>query len=130
MRPLVLWIAISIAPVEAGRLAPNKTREAVLGCWDVGAGASLDLTPFGKHSARFTARLSDRPRGGPAVMKGDATWVPADGEYELLCRPMSQHGSFCRISPVAGGLRIRVFAKGHGDRDHGHLVEDFVAQRC
>jgi hypothetical protein len=122
---------ILAAPARADRLAPYATREATLGCWDVGGGATLRLTPFGKHSVRYRASFARRPRGGPAVMTGTATFASTAGEYELPCRPRSIHGGFCRVAPDgAGGLQVRVFAFRHGDRTHGVLRETLTATRC
>ena len=64
----VIFLAASVAAADADRYAPYATREAVIGCWDVGAGATLTLTRFGKHSANATARFTRRPKGGPSVM--------------------------------------------------------------
>lgn len=122
-------VAASATPVAADRLAPAATQRAVLGCWDVGRGATLVLAPRGKHSVIATARFRDRPRGGPAVMREDGRWLERAGAYEVPCRPQSQHGSTCLVRPAPGGLQVSVIAFGFGGRVVG-VVEDFVAPRC
>jgi hypothetical protein len=114
------------ATASADQRAPFATREAVVGCWDV-KGATLTVKPFGKQ-IRYLAKFATRPKGGPSTMSGDGVWV--DNEFDVVCRPRSQHGSFCRISPTKDGLRVRVFAIRYDDRHTGLLVEDFVAHRC
>ncbi|NVB82441.1 MAG: hypothetical protein HOV81_28940 [Kofleriaceae bacterium] len=86
------------------------------------------MKPFGKHSIRYAAKFAIRPKGGPSTMSGDGVWI--GDEFDVACRPRSQHGSFCRISPSQDGLRVRVFALEHGHPHTGLLVEDFVASRC
>jgi hypothetical protein len=95
----------------------------------VGRGATLTLTPFGKHSVRATARFAQRPRGGPRVMRDDGRWHVASGGYLVPCRPLSQHGSVCLVRPTAGGLAVDVIAFGAGGRSRG-VVESLVAPRC
>lgn len=113
----------------ADRLAPYATRQAVLGCWDVGAGATLTLTPFGKHSVKAVARFATRPRGGPAVIRDDGRWSAEEQAFLVPCRPRSQHGSICLVSPAPDGLRVRVVAFGFGGRVVG-VVEELTAARC
>ena len=117
------------APAAADRLAPYTIRQAVLGCWDVGAGATLTLAPFGRHSVIATARFRDRPRGGPARIREDGRWVEAEQAFAVPCRPRSQHGSVCLVRPVDAGLEVRVVAYGAGGKVDG-VVETVVAQRC
>jgi hypothetical protein len=127
---VVLALGSMATAAAADRYAPYATQQAAVGCWDAGAGVTLVLRPFGKHTVDAVARFATRPRGGPAVIKSRSVWVEGDQAYEVLCRPQSQHGSFCRIRPVAGGLSIRVFAIHYGAPNQGTLVEDFVAKRC
>ena len=127
MRALAFAVLLA-TPALADRLAPFETQQAVLGCWDVKAGARLVVKPFGKHSIKFVATFASTPKGGPKTMQGDGTWV--EPEYDVICRPRSQHGSFCRVSPAKDGLRVRVFAIRHDDPQQGRLVEDFVATKC
>ena len=115
------------ATASADHLAPFATREAVVGCWDV-KGGTLEVTRFGKHSIRYLAKFTSLPKGGPATMSGDGSWTA--GEFDVACRPRSQHGSFCRISPAPNGLHVRVFTIKHGSPQTGQLAEDFVASRC
>jgi hypothetical protein len=130
VRLLVLVAALAVAtPAAADRYAPYATREAVLGCWQVGAGATLTLTPVGKHSAQATARFSRRPRGGPAIMRARTTWNAAAAAFAVPCRPRTQHGTTCLIAPVAAGLQVWVIAFDHQGRSKG-VVESLVAQRC
>jgi len=117
------------SPVAADHLATHATQQAVLGCWDVGQGATLTLAPRGKHSVISTARFSTRPRGGPATRREDGRWVAREQAYALPCRPTSQHGSVCLVRPAPDGLAVRVVAFGHGGKVVG-VVEDFVASRC
>ncbi|MBK9030131.1 MAG: hypothetical protein IPL61_02130 [Myxococcales bacterium] len=107
----------------------HTTQQAVLGCWDVGAGATLALTPVGKHSVAAEARFTQRPRGGPAVMREPGRWSAASGGYLVPCRPRSQHGSVCLVRPAAAGLSVAVIAFGHGGVSRG-VVETLVAPRC
>jgi hypothetical protein len=112
------------------RWPDRGTRAAATGCWDVGRGATLTLAPFGKHSLQATARFKETPRGGPKRFEQLASWMPRERVFDVPCRPRSQHGSFCRVTPQAGGLRVRVYALRYDDRRTGRLVEDFVAPRC
>lgn len=127
---LVLGVlAASVTASSADRYAPYATREAVIGCWDVGAGATLTLTRFGKHSADATARFTQRPKGGPSVMRARTLWHPDAEAFQVPCRPRSQHGSTCLIQPTAAGLQVRVIAFDHQRRSKG-VVESLVATRC
>lgn len=127
---IVLALALAGAsPAVADRLAPHATQQAVLGCWDVGAGATLTLTPWGKHSVRAAARFTTRPRGGPAVIREDGRWSAEAQAYAVPCRPRSQHGSVCLVSPAPDGLRVRVVAYGFRGRVVG-VVEELTAHRC
>ena len=127
---LALGVAGRAGRARADRLPPHATQQAVLGCWDVGAGATLTLTAVGKHSVAAVARFSARPRGGPAVMRGRGRWSEAAQAYEAPCRPRSQHGSTCLVAPAAGGgLAVRVIAFGAGGRSLG-VVETLTASRC
>ena len=130
----------TVAPAVAeDRLAPYATQQAVLGCWNVGAGATLTLTPVGKHSVKAVARFSLRPKGGPAVMRDDGRWSAAEQSYVVPCRPRSQHGSICLVRPAAPaadataaaepGLSVRVVAYGYGGKVVG-VVEELTATRC
>lgn len=130
VRFVVLTAVLAVAaPAAADRYAPYATREAVLGCWQVGAGATLTLTPFGKHSAHVTARFSRRPRGGPAIVRARTSWEPQAGAFIVPCRPRTQHGTTCLIQPVAAGLQVHVIAFDAQGRSKG-VVESLVAQRC
>jgi hypothetical protein len=120
------WAA---SPVAADRLAPHATQAAVLGCWDVGRGATLRLSARGKHSVIAQARFGVRPDGGPRTMRADGRWIEAEQAYAVPCRPRSQHGSICLVRPAADGLQVRVVAYGAGGRVVG-VVEDLVAPRC
>ncbi len=133
MRALVPIILLAgVAHADPDRLAPFATREAAVGCWTVGRGATLVLAPVGKHSLTYRARFADLPRGGPAEMTGDATWVGSAGQFEVLCRPRSEHGSFCRVQPdvATGDLRVLVYAHPYNNPNTGRLVENLVAPRC
>lgn len=125
----VALLSLSVTAAEADRYAPYATREAVIGCWDVGAGATLTLARFGKHSANVTARFTRRPKGGPSTMRARTVWNAAAEAFEVPCRPRSQHGSTCLIHPVAGGLQVRVIAFDHQGQSKG-VVESLVATRC
>jgi len=132
MRAALILLLLA-TQARADRLAPFRTREAVLGCWDVGAGATLVITAFGKHSIKYSARFTETPRGGPKRFAGDGVWVESAGQFEVPCRPRSQHGSFCRIAPdgdTGDKLAVAVFAHPHDDQKHGNLVEKIVAQHC
>ena len=130
MRTLPLAAVLALAPAaHADRLAPHATQQAVLGCWDVGAGATLVLTPVGKHSVAAEARFSQRPRGGPARLRAAGRWAPDPQGYLVPCRPRSQHGSVCLIRPAAAGLSVAVIAFGHRGVNRG-VVEALVASRC
>lgn len=113
------------------RLAPYATQQAVIGCWDVGQGATLVLAPFGRHSVKATARFAQRPRGGPSVMRDDGRWDEAAGGYWVPCRPRSQHGSIClvRPAPAATGLAVTVIGIGAGGVNRG-AIASFTAARC
>src|SRR5262245_34700570 len=101
---LILPLMAVIASTTLADAGPDP-RRAVLGCWDVGRGATLRLTAH-KQGVWAEARFSERPRGGPQTMAALAPWLEASGEFEVSCRPRSQHGSFCRVSPEqSGGLR-------------------------
>ncbi|MEZ4401672.1 MAG: hypothetical protein R3B06_16720 [Kofleriaceae bacterium] len=132
MHRLIAFAAVIVAAsaARADRLAPWATQQASLGCWDVGGGATLTLTPVGKHSVRATSRFGQRPRGGPAVIAAPGQWVALAGAYQVPCRPRSQHGSFCLVRPVAAGLAVAVYARRHDDPGQGRLVETRVATRC
>ena len=120
----------SAGPARADRLPAHATQQAVVGCWEVGAGASLTLTAVGKHSVAAVARFAERPRGGPAVMRARGRWSDAAQAYEVPCRPRSQHGSTCLVAPAAGGgLAVRVIAFGARGRSLG-VVETLTATRC
>lgn len=125
-----LLLAAPARADRADRLAPHAVQRAVVGCWDVGGGTRLHLTPFGKHSVRFRAVHGTRPRGGPRVMTGLATWRGDGHGYELSCRPRSIHGGFCLVAPAPGGLRVRSYALRHGGGATGSLREELVATRC
>lgn len=117
---------------SADRLAPYGTQQAVLGCWDVGRGATLTLRAWGKHSVKAVARFKERPRGGPSVMREDGRWSEEEQSYLVPCRPRSQHGSVCLVRPVPGdpdGLSVRVVAFGYRGKVVG-VVEDLTATRC
>jgi hypothetical protein len=124
------WIALAGSAAADPRWPDAATRAAAAGCWDVRQGATLTLAPFGKHSLQATARFGQLPRGGPRTMRELAFWLPAVRQFEVPCRPRSQHGSFCRVAPEAGGLRVRVYALGYRRPAVGRLVEDFAAARC
>jgi len=136
MRTWILAVAIATAaaaaPARAGdpRWPDHATREAAVGCWDVGRGATLTLTRYGKHSLWATTRFAERPRGGPETFSEMAIWLPARRAFEVPCRPMSIHGSFCQVRPEAGRLRVHVYAKKHGSGATGYLAEDLLADRC
>ena len=128
-RLLVVCLVLAPALAGANRYASHAMQRAALGCWDVGEGVTLEVRPFGKHSIRYRASFARRPRGGPAVMEGDGVLVR--GEYDVQCRPRSQHGGFCRISGRADGtLHVRVFRLRHGAPRSGQLVEERMATRC
>ncbi|MDX2093614.1 MAG: hypothetical protein SFX73_37590 [Kofleriaceae bacterium] len=104
--------------------------KAVVGCWDVSqphvdAKLQLDRKPGGGLHAVATFK---NPSRGPSRIASDARRVM--DQLEVSCRPTSQHGSFCRIQPDGSGLRVLVYAFRYNDRTRGHLVENFVAQRC
>src|SRR5262245_23723615 len=104
----VVVAAPAVASARDERFPDATTRTAVIGCWDVGQGATLRLSEYGKHSVWAEARFSERPKGGPKKMSSLATWLESDGEFEVACRPRSQHGSFCRVRPAADGkLQVR-----------------------
>lgn len=126
---VVAGLAGLARPAAADRLAPYRTREAVLGCWDVGAGARLTLEPSGKHSVIAVADFRARPRGGPARMREDGRWLEAEQAFVVPCRPRSRHGSICLVRPVADGLEVRVVAFGAGGKVRG-VTETLVAPRC
>jgi hypothetical protein len=131
-RTLALIMVATLArasTARADRLAPHATQQAALGCWDVGAGATLTLTAVGKHSVSAVARYTTRPRGGPAVVGEAARWSAAEQAYAVSCRPRSQHGSVCLVRPVTDGLAVRVVAFGAGGRVVG-VVEELTARRC
>jgi len=121
----------SSVPARAGdpRFPDRATRQAAAGCWDVRRGAHLRLAPYGKHSLWATTTFSKLPRGGPRVVSELAFWVRDRHELEVQCRPRSIHGSFCRVRPEAGKLRVRVYAKSYKAPFQGRLVEDFLAAR-
>jgi len=138
MRSLLLAMLVAAAPARADAPTPLPVpnAHAIAGCWEIGGpfteGARVSLVRD-NGTLLYRAHFPKRPRGGPAVFRGHA--VRVDGEFELPCRPMSQHGSFCRVRAAddrkhARTLRVRVFAKGHADQVTGKLVEDFVATRC
>ena len=130
VRFVVLVAVLTVAtPAAADRHAPYATREAVLGCWQVGAGVTLTLTRFGKHSANATARFSRRPHGGPAIMRARTVWEPEAQAFVVPCRPRTRHGSICLIQPVATGLQVQVIAFGANRQARG-VVESLVAPRC
>lgn len=127
---MLAGVLLAAAPAIADRLAPHATRQAVLGCWDVGRGATLTLAPWGKHSVRAVARFGVRPRGGPLVLREDGRWSAEEQSYVVPCRPRSQHGSICLVRPAAdGGLSVRVVAFGSGGEVIG-VVEELTATRC
>lgn len=128
MRVIVLVMVLAME-ARADRLAPYATQQAVIGCWDVGQGATLVLRPFGRHSVVATARFTRRPRGGPAVMREPGRWDEGAQAYVVPCRPRSQHGSVCLVQPVAAGLAVTVIAFGAGGVNRG-AVESFTATRC
>lgn len=130
MRRMAVLAVLCVAPAaQADRLAPYATQQAVIGCWDVGRGATLTLRPFGKHSVVATARFRHRPRGGPAVMREPGRWDEGSQAYVVPCRPRSQHGSVCLVQPTAGGLAVTVIGFGAGGVSRG-AVESFTATRC
>lgn len=110
--------------------ADREIRDAAVGCWNVGADATLKLRHYGKHSLWATTSFAVKPRLGPQVMSQLASWV-FNSDFEVACRPRSQHGSFCLVRPeTKGGLRVRVFARSYRSQKVGKLVEDFVARPC
>lgn len=129
---LALASLFLVGQLAVGAAQPDRStsRDAVIGCWDAGGGATLTLIRDGKRGVRATVTFAETPRGGPRRISELAVWVQATKELEVPCRPLSQHGSFCRVSPATDGLRVRVFAKGHGTGARGRLVEDLVAARC
>ena len=126
----ILCVLLALTAVAAA----EPTSPSVLGCWKVGGrlteGARITLTKQPSGAIRVRSTFPRRPRGGPAVFVEDAVAVPGSTELQVLCRPMSQHGSFCRIARVGDGLRVRVYARRYDDHKAGRLVEDFVAPRC
>jgi hypothetical protein len=133
MRLALAAIVIVVAggAARADSVAPYLVRQAMVGCWNFQRGATLELAPVGKHSLTYRSHFAQLPRGGPAERTGDATWVHDANQFELPCRPLSQHGSFCRISlDATSGLGVRVYAHGYNNPTSGLLVEDFVATRC
>ncbi len=129
VRSITVVLVVLVGSADADRLAPHATQRAMVGAWDVRAGATLTLAPFGKHSLKYVVRFRDLPSGGPRVFRGDALWIARDGAFEVPCRPRSQHGSFCRISLEGDQLRVRVYAKNYDDPRTGHLVESFLVGR-
>lgn len=129
-REIALSSLLIAGSVDADRLPPHTTQQAVIGCWNVRQGATLRLAPFGKHSVKAKASFTVLPKGGPAVMTANGQWIESAGAFDVPCRPRSQHGSFCHVSPDPNGLRVRVYAIHYNDRTRGKLVEDFVATRC
>src|SRR5262245_49355893 len=68
MRTLaVLLLLAAAAPARAAdpRFPDAATRKAVVGCWDAGAGVTLALSEYGKHSVWAKATFLQRPKGGP-----------------------------------------------------------------
>jgi hypothetical protein len=128
MRVLCFLLAMT-AVASADPLVPPE-----LGCWEVGGrfteGARITLTKKTAGGIRVRSMFPRRPRGGPPVFVEDAVPVPGSTELQVLCRPTSQHGSFCRIAREGDGLRVRVYAFGFGQYKTGRLVENFVASRC
>lgn len=129
MRLVVVAALLVAAPATADRLAPYATQQAAVGCWEVGAGATLTLTPVGKHSVDGTARFRVRPRGGPARMRERAQWIAEAAAYAVSCRPRSQHGSVCLVRPEAGRLRVEVIGFRYGGAP-GRVIESMLAERC
>jgi hypothetical protein len=128
---VLIVAAPAVARARDERFPDSTTRAAVIGCWDVGQGATLTLTEYGKHSVWAEARFSERPKGGPKKISALAAWIEGDGELEVACRPRSQHGSFCRVRPAADGkLQVRVYGKGYKSGVAGKLSEDFTASSC
>lgn len=117
----------SARPAAADRFPPKDVRDGVMGCWDMGNGATTTFRPLGKHSLMAKSSFVAPPRG-PTGWDEQAHWTGS--ELEVSCQPRTQHGSFCRVSPTPGGLRVRVFAIRHDTPGVGHLVRDFIAQRC
>jgi hypothetical protein len=123
-------LALTAAPVPAAadRWPAFSTRKAMLGCWDVGEGATLQLSAKNKHGTRYALRF-DREVRGRQRPTGTASWIRDERELDVQCRPDSQHGSFCRVAPTRGGLRVRVFVVRHGRPDIGELAEIRIATR-
>lgn len=130
LRILLIVGAFTLSVAHAHADARSTARDAVVGCWDVGSGVTLDLTATGARGLVATARFAERPRGGPAQQRSRARWVASAEAFEVQCRPRSQHGSFCHVRPHADGLEVRVYARGHGQRAPSTQSESLVATRC
>jgi len=124
MRLLAAALVLGLA--ASARAEPVNVM-AMVGCWDVSnrfVKAKLVVTPD-----RAVGRFSQSMRG-KSKLASESVPVRATGELEVICRPVSQHGSFCRIKPEGGGLRVRVYAFSYNNHKQGRLVESFIARRC
>ena len=102
MRLLAGVLVLGLA--AAARAEPVNVK-AMVGCWDVSnrfVKAELVVA-----SDRVVGRFDDSMRG-KSTIASEPVPVPAKGELQVICRPVRQHGSFCRIKREGKGLRVRV----------------------
>jgi hypothetical protein len=122
-----LFAAALVLGLAASARAEPVNVKAMVGCWDVSnrfVKAELVVTPD-----RVVGRFDDAMRGKTTLASAPVP-VRATGELEVTCRPVSQHGSFCRLKPEGKGLRVRVYAFSYNNHTQGRLVESFTARRC
>lgn len=132
LRWALLAASVLAVPAHAIDTPPPGVRESAAGCWDVGRGITLTLVPYGKHSLTASTRFPEEQRflGTPAVISKLSAWDQKRGAFDVQCRPRSRHGSFCLVTPNAGGLQVRVYAVRYGQPGVGHLIEELLATRC
>ena len=92
LRTLLVVGVLSLGAASAHADARSDARDAVVGCWNVGSGVTLDLRRSGPRGLEATARFTERPRGGPARQRSRARWIAGveafDHEVDgLLWRP-------------------------------------------
>lgn len=127
MHLMTAAVLLGLATLADARPVDGK---AVVGCWNVSqphVEATLHLNWKQGGGLRAVATFKN-PARGRSEIASDALRV--NDQLEVICRPTSQHGGFCRIQRDGAGLRVLVYAFRYGDPKTGHLVENFVAQRC
>lgn len=107
----------------ARRGIPARAREALVGCWDLGAGETYVIEPSGERGlashweAIGESGVSERHRG--SMFYESETSVVQGG-----CGARTQHGQSCLFEVAADGVWVTVISSYSGERSRRSI------QRC